>query len=191
MKTINVILISMLIFIIVLESYYYFINIKNIQEKLENVQYECNNNIENRKIFISDLGNSLYLKKKLNDNNDFITNVSEIKQKYEGDVIFLYFPNRSCLNCLDSHVKIISNFVRKKKSLHLLILCNLIDYRKNLHYKSSNPSADIITFDSNITVDSDKPFFFNLGKTGINNLFFLTKNYEDFTEASVLSLTSN
>ena len=48
MKTINVILISMLIFIIVLESYYYFINIKNIQEKLENVQYECNNNIENR-----------------------------------------------------------------------------------------------------------------------------------------------
>lgn len=190
-NNISIGLIVILLVIIFGETGYFLKSAHVNRKQIQSIKREIENKIKQREHLIKDIIHSSYLSKELNDNEIFKNIISKISKDYFDNTLFVFLPDNVCLDCIYEHFKIVTSLVSQKENLFLVILCRPVDYRKNQLLAQAQSFIKVVTIEETVSINSDRPFVFYLKANAIDGLFFITKNMEDYTKASILVLSNN
>lgn len=190
-KNILIWLLGVLGLAFIMESVYFLKSMLKYKEQIESIWPEIDNKIKQRMILIEDIKKKSDLKINLYKNKNFVDKIIRINHSYNGRVLFMFLPRNACLDCMKDQVEIILKYIKQNENLSLVLLCRPVDYRENQLYKFSDLNIEIISVEESISIDSGRPFIFKLGVNKIDDLFFINKNFKDFTESSMIAITSD
>ena len=177
--------IGLLLIVIIGEALFFYISTTKYFKKLEVVRIEIHNKELRHKIFLANISKKLQLQKHLENTDSFLKFIHKINSVHEGRALYLVLPENACLDCIKNHFTIINKIMQKKENLSLTILCRPVHYRKYQIYKCSNPKVEIESINESIPIRSEIPFLFSLDGNRIDNLFFINKNFENYTETFI------
>lgn len=184
-------LIGILMVTVVGETGYFIRSLDTNRKQIKSIEREVENKIQQRELLIKDIIIGSELSKELNVNEIFKKIISENSEDYFGNTLFIFLPGNVCLDCIREHFQIVTKIVGQKENLALIILCRPVDYRKNQLFAQSKPFVNVGIVGEAISINSDRPFVFYLNANGIDGLFFINKNFEDYTKASMFALSNN